>query len=654
RASPDPDVRESTARQAVSQCEQIITKGCTHRTNFTDQELDRVRDWIQHKYMTEAFIKPDTTPCRRLYVRKDFKCMTEGERMAFIRAVRQVYLNGVMDRLADIHYGYWVIHKTDDFVPFHRVLQNELEKELMKVDPTVTLPYWETSVDFASPEKSLIFDYFGHAGTHNNSYCVRDGPLYGDLELNRCVRRQWHLDKYMPAWDSPEINTVLIQNARTYGMLSQSFTGYHFLVHLAFGYGSTMSVTDAPYDILFYLFHCFLTEAFAAKVQLGQPQFLAPESYNNFIKVDQMTGLVYKGRLQTDRVTYFNDVRVLDMLSIGFGNYCYVTDAIAEDVLNTIDNIKPPVPAAIQRMPRNIQRTYYPKFYSGNYSVFDYYMPDVGDCNAECRPMPLFQGYADTENGLRQMRRFYYDENINELPFYLHVCSQCEQTITHGCTHRTNFTNQELDKVRDWIQHKYMTEAFVKPDTTPCRRLYVRKDFKCMTEGERMAFIRAVRRLYLNGVMDRLADIHYGYWPAGHKTADFVPFHRQLGNELEKELMKIDPSVTLPYWGTPVDFATPHKSLIFDYFGHAGTHNNSYCVRDGPLYGFLDINRCMRRQWHLDKYMPAWEAPEIDTSLIQNADSYIILSLQLVGFHFYVHLAFGYAADMSLATAPYE
>ncbi|CAG2113173.1 unnamed protein product, partial [Medioppia subpectinata] len=72
-------------RQTGSQCEQTITKGCTHRTNFTEQELDRVRLWLQNKFMTEAFVKPNITPCRRLYVRKDFKCMTEGERMAFIR-----------------------------------------------------------------------------------------------------------------------------------------------------------------------------------------------------------------------------------------------------------------------------------------------------------------------------------------------------------------------------------------------------------------------------------------------------------------------------------------------------------------------------------------------------------------------------------------
>ena len=69
-----------------------------------------------------------------------------------------------------------------------------------------------------------------------------------------------------------------------------------------------------------------------------------------------------------------------------------------------------------------------------------------------------------------------------------------------------------------------------------------------MTDSERMAFIGAVRQLYANGVMAELADIHYGYWPAAHKTADVVPFHRKINLELEKRLMGIDPNITLPYW----------------------------------------------------------------------------------------------------------
>src|ERR1700733_3831016 len=93
-----------------------------------------------------------------------------------------------------------------------------------------------------------------------------------------------------------------------------------------------------------------------------------------------------------------------------------------------------------------------------------------------------------------------------------------------------------------------MTKAYIKPNIPACPQLHIRKDFKCMTHTERMAFIGAVRQLYANGVMAELADIHYGYWPAGHKTGDVAPFHRKINLELEKRLMAMDPSITLPYW----------------------------------------------------------------------------------------------------------
>ena len=171
-----------------------------------------------------------------------------------------------------------------------------------------------------------------------------------------------------------------------------------------------------PYNsILFFLFHCYLSDVVAMKVQLGQPNFLVPTTYEQFIKVDQVTGLVSRS-LFTDSVSYYVDTPVLWTFWMTFGEFCSVTDQIVEDVLNTIDRVKLLVPTAIQRLPRDIQRTYFPRFYSGNYTVFDYFLPDVGDCNRECRPIPPFQSYFGTENGIRQMRRYAYNEYFDYLP----------------------------------------------------------------------------------------------------------------------------------------------------------------------------------------------------------------------------------------------
>ncbi len=45
---------------------------------------------------------------------------------------------------------------------------------MLKIDPTVTLPYWQWTEPFAAPEKDITFEWFGHAGNASNDYCVTD------------------------------------------------------------------------------------------------------------------------------------------------------------------------------------------------------------------------------------------------------------------------------------------------------------------------------------------------------------------------------------------------------------------------------------------------------------------------------------------------
>jgi hypothetical protein len=70
----------------------------------------------------------------------------------------------------------------------------------------------------------------------------------------------------------------------------------------------------------------------------------------------------------------------------------------------------------------------------------------------------------------------------------------------------------------------------------------------CLTHEERIDVIEVFKELFRNGVMDRLTWIHSHYWPATHKFAEAMIWHRWLLNELEKEMRKIKPDITLPYW----------------------------------------------------------------------------------------------------------
>jgi tyrosinase len=69
-----------------------------------------------------------------------------------------------------------------------------------------------------------------------------------------------------------------------------------------------------------------------------------------------------------------------------------------------------------------------------------------------------------------------------------------------------------------------------------------------MTHVERMSVINVFKELYKKGVMDKFTEIHNRFWVKSHKTREAIVWHRWFLNEMEKEMKKINPDVTLPYW----------------------------------------------------------------------------------------------------------
>lgn len=113
--------------------------------------------------------------------------------------------------------------------------------------------------------------------------------------------------------------------------------------------------------------------------------------------------------------------------------------------------------------------------------------------------------------------------------------------------------------------------------------------------------------------MNRFTKIHDTHWAATHKFSEGFVFHRWFANELEKEMLKINPNVTLPYWDTTSDFSAPEKSIIWNWFGRSGNANGNFCVSDGP-FANTQLNypnrHCLRREWNRDGTISPLEAPE--------------------------------------------
>ena len=229
---------------------------------------------------------------------------------------------------------------------------------------------------------------------------------------------------------------------------------------------------------------------------------------------------------------------------------------------------------------------------------------------------------------------------------------KCIQRIYRDCNHPKHFTEEELENVRQFLNYSFTVLADIKPDKPLCPKLHVRQDWKCLTHQQRRRVVDVWEEMYKRGDVQNLTDIHVKYWPAWHKTPEFLPGHRWLNFEFEKIMQSIDPGVTLPYWD-PHIYVQPERSSIWDTFGHSGYYSNGYSVPDG-IYAEWDLVPSIKRHWQADGTILPWFTQEIVTSFIQTSKSFVDLA-RLAGYHFGPHLNIGgYEGQFSYRNAPYE
>ncbi|MFD2094201.1 tyrosinase family protein [Blastococcus deserti] len=114
-----------------------------------------------------------------LRCRRNVATLTAAERQKFRNAVFRLHEQGRYQRYIAFHaFVSNLGHFGPAFLPWHRVMLKEFEDELISVDPTVTLPYWDfTSSNVDSTGTTLIWnsDLFGGNGTVTLSWTGQDG-----------------------------------------------------------------------------------------------------------------------------------------------------------------------------------------------------------------------------------------------------------------------------------------------------------------------------------------------------------------------------------------------------------------------------------------------------------------------------------------------
>ena len=231
---------------------------------------------------------------------------------------------------------------------------------------------------------------------------------------------------------------------------------------------------------------------------------------------------------------------------------------------------------------------------------------------------------------------------------------ECVQNIYHECNGPKEFSEEELENVRQFLNYSFTVLADIKPDKPLCPKLHVRQDWKCLSQQQKTKVVNVFKKMYERGDVHRLADVHVKVWPAWHKTPEFFPSHRYFAIEFERLMQKIDPGVTLPHWDSYTYGAQPDRSSIWDTLGHSGNYSTGYSVTDG-IYGELNLVPTLKRHWLPDGKLAPWFTQEFISSMIQSAENYREMTASSLGLHYPPLLNMGgYEGQYSVRSAPYE
>ncbi|GMT17107.1 hypothetical protein PFISCL1PPCAC_8404, partial [Pristionchus fissidentatus] len=210
----------------------------------------------------------------RKAVRKEYRAMSDDERERLHRALNAMKKNGEYTNLARIHAEQTrggAAHSGPAFLPWHREYIKRVELAIRQIDPTLSLPYWDSTLDgvLPRPADSVLFtDIFG--GTATSSGDVLSGPFanWRTLEGRGNIRRavgaqgscftQENIDFVMRQTSTDQVLAFTAPQRGCPVRTDFNCLEYtHGNVHIFVG-GDMFDTETAANDPLFYFHHSFV------------------------------------------------------------------------------------------------------------------------------------------------------------------------------------------------------------------------------------------------------------------------------------------------------------------------------------------------------------------------------------------------------------
>ena len=154
------------------------------------------------------FLEDGALPQRSMRIRKEFTSSSFEERRRFIQAYKFVATNSPFRKryeyLVGLHQTLFKkVHVEKQFFPWHRWYLLQFENLLRQVDPSVTLPYWDWSLNSQKLWENGTHDVWnnhpwGLGGNGSHPFgCVEKGPFnkhewrLGNKSGGGCLRRNF-------------------------------------------------------------------------------------------------------------------------------------------------------------------------------------------------------------------------------------------------------------------------------------------------------------------------------------------------------------------------------------------------------------------------------------------------------------------------------
>ncbi|WP_328930627.1 tyrosinase family protein (plasmid) [Streptomyces sp. NBC_00190] len=230
-------------------------------------------------------------------VRKNQAKLTADEKRAFTNAVLELKRTGVYDRYVNAHnaflmsdsdFGDRVGHRAPSFLPWHRRFLLDFEAALQKVDPKVSLPYWDWTADRTPGSSLWAADFMGGTSRARDGQ-VLDGPFAypaGKWAITVGVDQRQYLRRTLGTGTpelptKAEVNAVLAMPEYDMAPWNSSSGGFrnhlegwrganlHNRVHVWIG--GHMATAASPNDPVFWMHHAFI-DMLWAEWQSRHPQ----------------------------------------------------------------------------------------------------------------------------------------------------------------------------------------------------------------------------------------------------------------------------------------------------------------------------------------------------------------------------------------------